>query len=144
MSVNKVMLIGRVGRTPEIKQISESRKAAQFSLATSEKYKDRNGEFKENTEWHNIVAFDKTAETIEKYVTPGMQIYIEGKLRTRTWDDKDGNKRYVTEILVLSMQFLEPAKKEEKWESPNPAMSRGRTTPLPPAGEPQDDDLPFA
>ena len=140
------MLIGRVGRVPEIKMISESRKAAQFSLATSEKYKDRNGELKENTEWHNIVAFDKTADVIEKYVSSGSQIFVEGKLRTRSWDDKDGKKRFVTEILVTSLQLLDSKKeeKEERWESPNPAMSRRKTTPLPPAGEPQDDDLPFA
>ena len=86
--LNKTMLIGRCGGNPDVKTINEQgRKAAQFSLATTEKYRDRNGEVKENTEWHNIVAFDKAAELIEKFVTKGMLLYVEGKLRTRSWDD---------------------------------------------------------
>lgn len=141
MSLNRAMLIGRVGKNPEIKQISDTRKAAQFSLATTEKYKDRNGETKENTEWHNIVAFDKTAELVERYVTSGMQLYIEGKLRTRSWEDRDGNKRYVTEILVGNIQFLE-SRKEEK-HVPAPAQQKPKSAPLPPAGDDDDSDLPF-
>lgn len=143
MSLNKVMLIGRVGKNPEIKQISDTRKAAQFSLATTEKYKDRNGEVKENTEWHNIVAFDKTAELVERYVTSGMQLYIEGKLRTRSWEDKDGNKRYVTEVLVGNMQFLDGKKEDKPAPAPAPVQQRPKSTPLPPAGDDDDSDLPF-
>lgn len=143
--LNKAMLIGRVGQNPEIKTISDQgRKAAQFSLATTEKYKDRNGEVKENTEWHNIVAFDKTAELIEKFVTKGMLLYVEGKLRTRSWDDQQGNKRYITEVLVNAIQFLE---KKELTDAPQNVRSTQNThhasSPTPNAGAPQDDDLPF-
>lgn len=144
--LNKAMLIGRVGQNPEIKTINEQgRKAAQFSLATTEKYRDRNGEVKENTEWHNIVAFDKTAELVERFVTKGMLLYVEGKLRTRSWDDRDGNKRNVTEVLVNGIQFLE---KKEQSDTPQNVRSTQNThhassSPMPGAGAPQDDDLPF-
>ena len=144
--LNKAMLIGRVGQNPEIKTINEQgRKAAQFSLATTERYKDRNGEVKEQTEWHNIVAFDKTAELIEKFVTKGMLLYVEGKLRTRSWDDRDGNKRYVTEVLVNGIQFLE---KKEQSDTPQNVRSTQNThhassSPTPGTGALQDDDLPF-
>ena len=145
-NLNKAMLIGRVGQNPEIKTINEQgRKAAQFSLATTERYKDRNGEVKEQTEWHNIVAFDKTAELVERFVTKGMLLYVEGKLRTRSWDDRDGNKRYVTEVLVNAIQFLE---KKEQSDAPQNVRSTQNThhapsSPMPGTGAPQDDDLPF-
>lgn len=141
--LNKAMLIGRVGQNPEIKTINEQgRKAAQFSLATTERYKDRNGEVKEQTEWHNIVAFDKTAELIEKFVAKGMLLYVEGKLRTRSWDDQNGNKRYVTEVLVNTIQFLE--KKEQSEVTQNIRGTQQMSSQLMSgAGTPQDDDLPF-
>lgn len=144
--LNKAMLIGRVGQNPDVKTINEQgRKAAQFSLATTERYKDRNGEVKEQTEWHNIVAFDKTAELIEKFVTKGMLLYVEGKLRTRSWEDQNGNKRYVTEVLVNAIQFLE---KKEQPDAPQNVRSTQNThhassSPMPGTGAPQDDDLPF-
>lgn len=144
--LNKTMLIGRCGGNSDVKTINEKgRKAAQFSLATTEKYKDRNGEVKEQTEWHNIVAFDKTAELIEKFVTKGMLLYVEGKLRTRSWDDQNGNKRYITEVLVNGIQFLE---KKEQSDAPQNVRSTQNThhassSPTPNAGAPQDDDLPF-
>ena len=144
--LNKAILIGRAGQNPEIKTINEQgRKAAQFSLATTEKYRDRNGEVKENTEWHNIVAFDKTAELIEKFVTKGMLLYVEGKLRTRSWDDQNGIKRYITEVLVNNVQFLE---RKEQSDAPQNIRSTQNThhassSPMPGAGIPQDDDLPF-
>lgn len=144
--LNKSMLIGRCGGNPDVKTINEQgRKAAQFSLATTERYKDRNGEVKEQTEWHNIVAFDKTAELVERFVTKGMLLYVEGKLRTRSWDDQNGNKRYVTEVLVNGIQFLE---KKEQSDTPQNVRSTQNThhassSPMPSAGAPQDDDLPF-
>jgi single-strand DNA-binding protein len=101
------MLIGRVGQL-EVKGFTDNngtKKCATFSLATSEKYKDRQGNWVENTEWHNIVSWNH-AEMIEKYVQKGSQLYIEGKLRTRTWEDKQGNKRYVTEILAEKIDLL--------------------------------------
>ena len=140
--LNKTMLIGRVGQNPDVKTINEQgRKAAQFSLATTERYKDRNGEVKEQTEWHNIVAFDKTAELIEKFVTKGMLLYVEGKLRTRSWDDQSGNKRYVTEVLVNGIQFLE--KKEQAEIQQNMRGAQQMQSQAVNAGAPIDDDLPF-
>ena len=137
MSVNKAILLGRVGKDPEVRTVGES-KVATFSLATSERYKDsKTGEWKENTEWHNIVCWRNTAELAEKYVQKGMLLYIEGKLRTRSWDDKDGNKRYVTEIIAESMQFLEKRQDSAPAPAPQP-QKRFNTTPLPV----DDDDLP--
>lgn len=108
MSLNKVMLIGNVGRDPEVRYLENSgnAKVATFTLATTERYRDRNGETRENTEWHNIVAWRNSADIVERYVKKGTQLYIEGRIRTRSWDDQTGNKRYTTEILVDSLQLL--------------------------------------
>ena len=107
MSLNKVMLIGNVGKDPEVRYLDGSAgKVASFTLATTERYKDRNGENKELTEWHNIVAWRGLADIIEKYVKKGTQLYIEGRIRTRSWDDQTGNKRYTTEIMADNMQLL--------------------------------------
>ena len=106
MSVNKAILVGRVGKPVEVRTAGES-KVASFSLATTEKYKDsKTGEWKENTEWHNIVCWRNTAELAEKYIKKGTQLFIEGKLRTRSWD-KDGEKRYVTEIVAENIQKIQ-------------------------------------
>ena len=105
MSLNKIMLIGRC-TAPNIRDL-ESGKLATFSLATTDRYKDRAGEWKEDTTWHNIVAYGNTAGVVEKYVQKGSQIYIEGKLRNRKYTDRDGVERYVTEVLVSSMEILD-------------------------------------
>ena len=113
MSLNKVMLIGNVGKDPEVRYLdgnnnpnSGNTKVATFTLATTERYRDRNGELRENTEWHNIVAWRNSADVAEKYIRKGTQLYIEGKLRTRSWTDQTGNKRYTTEITVDNLQLL--------------------------------------
>ncbi len=109
MSLNKVMLIGNVGRDPEVRYLdgqSGNAKVATFTLATTERYRDRNNELRENTEWHNIVAWRGNADVCEKYVRKGTQLYIEGRLRTRSWDDQTGNKRYTTEIIADNLQLL--------------------------------------
>ena len=112
MSLNKVMLIGNVGRDPEIRYLDGNNpnqgatKVAQFTLATTERYRDRNGELRENTEWHNIVAWRNSADVAEKFIRRGTQLYIEGKLRTRSWTDQTGNKRYTTEVAVDNLQLL--------------------------------------
>ena len=109
MSLNKVMLIGNVGRNPEVRYLdgqNGNAKVATFTLATTERYRDRNGETRENTEWHNIVAWGSTADVVEKYVRKGTQLYIEGRIRTRSWDDQSGNKRYTTEIMADNLQLL--------------------------------------
>lgn len=106
MSVNKVILVGNVGRDPEVRYLESNTKVATFTLATSERYRDRNGEQKENTEWHNIVAWRQTADVCEKFVRKGTQVYIEGKLRTRSYADAQGVKKYTTEIQVDTLQLL--------------------------------------
>ncbi|MCI1639733.1 MAG: single-stranded DNA-binding protein [Bacteroidales bacterium] len=111
MSLNKVLLIGNVGKDPEVRYIdgnanSGNVKVASFPLATSERYKDRNGELHENTEWHNIVAWRNSADIAEKYIRKGSQLFVEGKLRTRSWTDQNNNKKYTTEIIVDNLQML--------------------------------------
>lgn len=108
MSLNKVMLIGNVGKDPEVRYLDSSgnTKVASFTLATTERYKDRSGEMKEITEWHNIVAWRNSADVVERFVKKGTQLYVEGRIRTRSWDDQSGNKRYTTEIIADSLQLL--------------------------------------
>ena len=113
MALNKVMLIGNVGNDPEIRYLDSNpqspqgnAKVASFRLATTERYRDRNGETRENTEWHNIVAWRSNADLVERFVHKGSQIYIEGKLRTRQWQDQTGNKRFTTEVQADNIQLL--------------------------------------
>ena len=113
MALNKVLLIGNVGNDPEIRYLDSNpqgpqgnAKVASFRLATTERYRDRNGEVRENTEWHSIVAWRSNADLVEKFVHKGSQIYVEGKLRTRQWNDQTGNKRYTTEINADNIQLL--------------------------------------
>ena len=103
---NKVQLIGRLGQAPEVKHLDSGKTVANFSLATNYKYKNDQGELVENTDWHNLVAWGKTAEIIEKYVKKGSEIGIEGRLTTRSWDDKEGNKRYTTEVVVNELLLM--------------------------------------
>jgi len=103
---NKVQLIGHLGKDPEILTLESGKKLAKFSLATNEVYKNAEGEKVTQTDWHNLIAWNKTAEIIEKYVTKGKEVAIEGKLTTRNYDDKDGNKRYVTEVVVNELLML--------------------------------------
>lgn len=105
-SLNRVMLIGRLGKEPEIQHFDSGVVRASFSLATSEVYINKDGQKIEQTEWHNIVMWRKLAEIAEKYLVKGKLVYIEGKLKTRSWDDKEGNKRYVTEIDASNMIML--------------------------------------
>ena len=103
------MLIGNVGRDPEVRYLdgnSGNAKVATFTLATTERYRDRNGETRENTEWHNIVAWRGNADVAERFIRKGTQLFIEGRIRTRSWDDQNGNKRYTTEIIVDNLQLL--------------------------------------
>ena len=111
MSLNKVMLIGNVGQEPTVRYLDQNSaqgatKVASFTLATTERYRDRNGEVRENTEWHNIVAWRNNADVVERFVHKGTQLYIEGRLRTRSWTDQTGNKRYTTEINTDTLQLL--------------------------------------
>lgn len=131
-SVNKVILIGRLGKDPDIRRTSSGTPVASFSLATSERYNDRNGQKQEKTEWHNIVVWNKLADLAGQYIKKGSFVYIEGKLQTRSWDDKNGNKRYTTEIIGNVLQFLDSKSNDNEDKNYNP--------------EPQpivEDDLPF-
>lgn len=106
MSLNKVLLIGNVGKDPEIRHLESGASVASFTLATSERFRDRNGELRENTEWHNIVAWRQLADLAANFIRKGTQIYVEGSIRTRSWDDQNGAKRYTTEIMANSIQLL--------------------------------------
>lgn len=106
-SVNKVILVGNLGKDPEVKYTPSGMAVANFSIATNENFKDKSGQWQERTEWHNIVAFQRLAEVVGEYVKKGTKVYIEGRLQTRSWDDKDsGQKRYKTEILANDLVLL--------------------------------------
>ena len=121
MSVNKAILVGYVGNDPEVRYLDSGTPVANFRLATSENYTNRTGEKVTQTEWHNIVLWRGLAEVAEKYVKKGTQVYIEGRIRTRSWDDRDGNKRYTTEIVADSMQLL--GRKGDTGYDPGPAQN---------------------
>lgn len=106
MAVNKVILVGNVGKDPEVHFIESNVAVARFPLATSETYRSKDGERVTTTEWHNIVLWRGLAEVADKYVKKGSQLFIEGKIRNRSYDDRDGNKRYITEIVADNMQML--------------------------------------
>ncbi len=105
-SVNKVILVGNVGKDPEIKVAGSGASIATFSLATSDRTKDQAGNWTDRTKWHSLVAFQRTAEIIRDYVKKGSKLYIEGRIQTRSWDDKDGQKKYRTEIIVNDLVLL--------------------------------------
>lgn len=138
-SLNRALLIGNVGNDPEIRTLNnEQGKVASFRLATTERYKDRNGDVKENTEWHQIVAWGKMADIVEKFVKKGSQLYVEGKITTRKWTDKDGNDRFTTEIRADGIQLL--GKREEA--KPAPAEESPALKALKAEDNPEQ-DLPF-
>jgi single-strand DNA-binding protein len=170
MSVNKVILVGNVGKDPETRYLDESTAITKFPMATSESYKNRSGERVTTTEWHNVVLWRGLAQVAEKYVKKGTQVYIEGRIKTRSYDDADGNKKYITEIVGDQMQLLgrRPDENEggaqgggyEAGTGPNasggqsardssPAQDRPPAKGADPAGDPFDeldsgpDDLPF-
>jgi single-strand DNA-binding protein len=124
MSVNKVILVGNVGRNPEIRTTQDGRKIASFSVATSDKWKDKENNFREKTEWHRIVVLSEgLVAIIEKYLKKGNKVYIEGMLQTRKWTDKDNIERYSTEIILQGfnnkLEILEKSEKREDGEEPD-------------------------
>ena len=106
-SLNKAMLIGRLGQDPEVRYTQSNTAVATLNIATSERYKDSNGEYQERTEWHRVVAWGRLAEICQQYLTKGSQVYIEGPIQYRQWEDKEGQKRYTTEIKALQMIMLD-------------------------------------
>jgi single-strand DNA-binding protein len=158
-SLNKVMLIGRLGADPEFRVTPNGSSVVNFNLATDESYKDKNGQKIERTEWHRIVAWDKLAEICKQYLTKGKLIYVEGKLTTRSWDDKEtGKKNYITEIVATDMTMLEskgersasspptasmPTEHVSEMAPPKASAPRPKPTPDMPPPEAKNDDLPF-
>ena len=138
MSFNKVLLIGNVGREPEVRHLESGVAVASFTLATTERYKDRNGVMQDQTEWHNIVCWRNLAELSEKYINKGSQIFVEGKLRSRSWTDQTGQKRYTTEILADNIRLLDK-KGSQTVAAPVESQSAGFAL----ESEPTDNDLPF-
>lgn len=154
--INKVILVGNLGKDPEVRYLEGGTAVANFTLATSETYKDRTtGEKKTSTEWHNVVVWRGLAEIAEKYLKKGMQVYVEGKLRTRQWQDKDGNNRYTTEIVGDNFQML--GRKDDSTNNtssnyetpasgssnPQPANTTTASAPSIDSSKDEDDDLPF-
>jgi single-strand DNA-binding protein len=157
-SVNKVILLGNVGKDPEIRSTAGGIMVANLTLATSDRQKDPQGNWQDRTEWHNLVAFQRTAEIIRDYVKKGSKLYVEGKIQTRSWDDKEsGQKRYRTEIIVNDLSLLSGRSEEGGSSSGAQRSSGGNTAPFDqransPSGgddyaasstEITDDDIPF-
>ncbi len=147
MSLNKVMLIGNVGKDPEVRHLESGIPVATIPVATSERYKDKNGEPKEQTEWHNVVLWRALAEFAEKYLRKGMQVYVEGKIRSRHWEDQNGQKRYITEIVAETLRMLGRKSDNEQYGHAAIPVKPAAVPTVPPV-EPlieqaEGDDLPF-
>lgn len=145
-SVNKVILIGNLGKDPEVRHLENGAVVANFSIATSETYTDRTtGERRENTDWHNIVVWRGLAEVVEKYVKKGHKIYVEGRLKTRSWQDKEGNTRYTTEVLADELTML--SRPDQPMQNTQAPYSTSGTPTNPTKVDDiinnDDDDLPF-
>lgn len=136
------MLIGRVGKDPEVRRMESGNTVANFSLATSEKRKNKQGEYVEQTEWHNIVAWNKLAEIIEKYVKKGDLIYIWGSIAYRSWEDKEGVKKYRTDILASELKML-GSKNTEAGQRTQEDQVKDKITDAEPSQDDDADDLPF-
>jgi single-strand DNA-binding protein len=149
-SVNKVILIGNLGKDPEIKYTPSGTAVAKFSLATNERYKDKSGNWQDRTEWHNIVAWQRLAEIVGEYVKKGSKIYIEGRLQTSSWDDKEsGQKRYKTEVIANDLVLLSGRGEEGEGRSRGAAASGDHYDQRTPEGDHSqaaqitDEDIPF-
>jgi len=144
-SLNKVLLIGNLGKDPELRYTPDGSQVATFSLATSENWTDKNGTRQERTEWHNIVAWTKLAEISKRYLAKGRQVYIEGRIRTREWNDKDGNKRRTTEIVATQMVLLgcRAQGMESNAMTPSPVQRGPEAEPSLGEAPITDDDIPF-
>jgi len=139
--INKAILIGNLGRDPEVRYTQNGTAVANFTIATSEKWKDKNtGEMQERTEWHRIVTFGRLAEICGEYLSKGRQVYIEGRLQTRSWE-QEGVTRYTTEIIANDMKMLGPKGSSDSYRPASPSPSKDY--PDSPYPEPQDDDIPF-
>lgn len=164
--INKVILVGNLGQDPEMRYSQSGLAIANFSIATTERFKGQDGEFQERTEWHRVVAFGRLAEIIGEYLTKGRQVYIEGRLQTRKWQDRDGNDRYTTEVVANEMKMLGQkgdgggrsqgrrdyndnrggqGKRQDNRGGARGGANRGggRQNPAPPPDDDFEDDIPF-
>jgi len=140
--INKAILIGRLGSDPEVRYTPSGVAVANFNIATSEEWKDKDsGEKKERTEWHRIVAWRKLGEICGEYLSKGRQVYIEGRIQTSSWEDKDGNKRYTTEIVATDVQFLGGRDAGSGARAASGASASDFESS--PTQAPEDDDIPF-
>lgn len=152
-SINRVILLGHAGRDPELRYTPDGSPIANLSIATSRTWKDKNGEKKEDTEWHKLVFYNRLAEVVGEYVKKGSQIYVEGRLKTRKWQDRDGTDRYTTEVIVENMQMIGGNRDSAGQAAPKGATAnqyraaRNGSAPPPSGGAPNfsdmDDDIPF-
>lgn len=164
MSVNKVILVGNLGRDPEMRHTQAGQSVANFTLATNERWRDKDGQQQERTEWHRIVVWGRLAEVCAEYLSKGRQIYIEGRLQTRDWEDREGNKRSTTEIVADTMQMLgkrgegggferdsgesrsageSPSGESPSGASPSGASPTGEDPPPDPGSGSGESDIPF-
>jgi single-strand DNA-binding protein len=155
--VNKVILVGNLGADPDMRYTPSGQGVCELRIATSESWNDKNGQRQERTEWHRIVVWGKRAEVCSKYLSKGRQVYVEGRIQTRTYDDKDGNKRYITEIIAADVQFLGGGGREGAGGGGGGGGKGGRSDDPPPpsdadmggggygggGGGGPDDDIPF-
>jgi single-strand DNA-binding protein len=139
-SVNKAILIGNLGADPELRYTASGTAVAGFNIATTERFKDKNGELQERTEWHSIVCWGRLGELANEYLKKGRSVYIEGRIQTRNYEDKDGIKRYRTEIIAQQMQFLGGRGVGDQQSVPSESAP---STPSEPDLPADDDDLPF-
>lgn len=139
-SVNKVILIGNLGSDPEVRYTASGTAVSNFNIATNEQWNNKEGQKEERTEWHRIVCWGRTAELCSQYLSKGRPVYLEGRLQTREWEDKDGNKRYTTEVVAQTVKFL-GSRGETNGMAQAPAMAEGEGVPEPAMAV--DDDIPF-
>ncbi len=141
-SLNKVMLIGNLGKAPELRYLPNGDAVANFSIATTESYKDKNGDKHEKTEWHNITCYRRLGEIAGQYLKKGSSVYIEGKIQTRKWQDKSGADRYTTEIIADEMKMLGSRDGDRQEQSPQQSQQRTAAKPQATVAE-FEDDLPW-
>ncbi len=141
--INKVILIGNLGRDPEVRRLESGAAVAKFSVATSESYKDKNDEWQKSTEWHDVVCWRNLAERAERDLKKGSLVYVEGKLTHRKWQDKEGNDRYTTEVLANTFRMMEKREASAFQGASGTPNQEKATTPATPAPAEGDDDLPF-
>lgn len=143
-SVNKVILIGNLGQDPELRYTQGGKAVASFSIATTERFSSRDGDRQERTEWHRIVTWERTAENCARFLSKGRSCYVEGRLQTREWEDKEGIKRRTTEVVAQTVQFLGgPRGDADAGEDPSGPQTEGPPAESTPGGEAPPDDIPF-